>query len=273
MRAMPDAAPAPLHAGEPAAAFAPERPIVVIPTFNEAENIGRLVERLLQLPVGAEVLVVDDSSQDGTAKIVREAGETAPGRVHLLERPGKAGLGAAYVAGFGWVLAQGRYDSVVQMDADFSHDPDDVVRLLAALGAADICIGSRYVHGGGVIDWSLRREALSRWGNAYARIVLGIGVRDLTGGFKAWRTSTLATLDWSVCSASGYGFQIQTTIQAVCRGAKVVEVPIIFRDREQGQSKMHGGIVTEALVGVVRLRWSHRKELRAVRNGRRSRSS
>lgn len=208
----------------------------------------------MSLVVEFEVLVVDDSSRDGTDKLVKEAQEKHPNRVHLLSRPAKQGLGAAYVAGFKWAIAQETYDRIVQMDADFSHDPQDAPRLIQGLEMADIAIGSRYVHGGGVIDWSLRREALSRWGNAYARMVLGVKVRDLTGGFKAWKVDTLKGLDWELCSATGYGFQIQTTVHAMCNGASIVEIPIIFRDRTEGESKMHGGIITEALLGVVKLR-------------------
>ena len=237
------------------------RTIVVVPTYNESENIGRLLDELMGLSVATDVLVVDDSSQDGTDKIIKSKAADNEGRIHLLSRPGKAGLGAAYVAGFKWALKADVYDVVVQMDADFSHDPADVVRLVGALDAADICIGSRYVQGGGVTDWSLRREALSRWGNAYARAVLGVRVRDLTGGFKAWRSEILEGLDWGVCSASGYGFQIQTTTHALCNGATVIEIPIIFRDRQQGESKMHGGIITEALIGVLKLRGETRGQI------------
>ncbi len=253
---------------ESSAPDVPTRPIVVIPTYNEGDNIGRLLARLLALSVDLDVLVVDDSSQDETAKIVATAADRNPGRVHLLERPGKAGLGAAYIAGFSWALSHGDYDAVVQMDADFSHDPDDVVRLLHGLGLADLCIGSRYVPGGGVTDWSLRREALSRWGNAYSRAMLGVPIRDLTGGFKAWRAETLRAIDWSQCAAAGYGFQIQTTTYALCNGARSMEVPIIFRDRQAGESKMHGGIVTEALIGVLALRWHTRARIRVALRGR-----
>ena len=253
---------------EPPAPEVPSRPIVVIPTYNEGDNIGRLLARLLAVPVDLDVLVVDDSSQDDTAKIVTAAADEHPGRVHLLQRPGKAGLGGAYIAGFRWALSRSEYDAVVQMDADFSHDPDDVVRLVHGLGLADLCIGSRYVPGGGVTDWSLRREALSRWGNAYSRVVLGVPIRDLTGGFKAWRAETLGALDLSRCSATGYGFQIQTTAFALCNGARAMEVPIIFRDRQAGESKMHGGIVTEALIGVLALRRHTHARLRITLRGR-----
>ncbi len=228
--------------------------LVVIPTYNEAENIDAMLDRLLALPIDTEILVVDDSSSDGTDKMVLVKAQDFPGRVHLLSRPVKDGLGAAYLAGFHWALDSGEYESVVQMDADFSHDPADVPRLVAYLEDADLVIGSRYVQGGGVTDWSLGREALSKWGNAYSRAVLGVRVRDLTGGFKAWRTSLLSDLNWVACNANGYGFQIQTTVIALSLGARVMEIPIIFRDRQYGASKMHGKIVTEALAGVWKLR-------------------
>ncbi len=242
-------------------AWAILKSLVVVPTYNEADNIAKLLDALLAQELNFDVLVVDDSSVDGTDKIVLQFKDKYPNRIHLLSRPEKAGLGAAYVAGFKWAVEAGGYDGVVQMDADFSHDPKDAVRLVQGLEVADVCIGSRYVHGGGVIDWSLRREALSRWGNAYARLLLGVKVRDLTGGFKAWKIEVLEKLDWQDCSASGYGFQIQTTLQAMVNGASVLEIPIIFRDRTEGESKMHGGIITEALIGVVRLRRATRGKI------------
>lgn len=230
----------------------PPSVVVVVPTYNEAENIQRLVRRLLVLACRPHVLVVDDGSPDGTADLVEaiRAGE----RVALHRRPGKEGLGAAYVDAFCRVLANGRHDVVVQMDADFSHAPEDVDRLVAATADVDLAIGSRYVPGGGVEGWPARRRLLSRAGNRYARLWLGLPVRDLTGGFKAWRASTLAAVEPATVRADGYAFQVETTARAVASGATVAEVPITFANREHGTSKMSLRIALEALRVIPSLR-------------------
>jgi dolichol-phosphate mannosyltransferase len=230
------------------------RVLVVSPTYDEIENIGAHVTAVLARPSAPEVLVVDDGSPDGTGARVRELAAAHPGRVHLIERSGKLGLGSAYVAGFGWALAQDRFDVVVQMDVDGSHDPASVDALLAATADADLVLGSRYVPGGAVADWPWHRRALSSFGNLYARTVLGVGVQDLTGGFKAWRTSLLGRLDLDVATSEGYAFQIETTSRALQRGAVVVEVPIVFRDRQLGESKMAPGIAVEAVTAVWQIR-------------------
>jgi dolichol-phosphate mannosyltransferase len=230
-------------------------PWLVLPTYNEAANIEAIVEAVLvKLPRSGRVLVVDDSSPDGTAEIVeRLAGGSD--RVELLRRPRKEGLGPAYVAGFKRALAGGA-GLVLEMDADFSHDPAYLPRLLAAMDRADVAIGSRYVDGGGVEDWSALRQAISRGGSAYARLALGLDVRDLTGGFKCFRREVLEAINLDSVSARGYAFQVELTYRAIRLGFDVVEVPIVFRDRRAGSSKMGGAIVAEAIwrVPLLRLR-------------------
>jgi dolichol-phosphate mannosyltransferase len=230
------------------------RILVVTPTYNEADNVRRHVEAVLARPAGPDVLVVDDGSPDGTADIVRALAEEHPDRVELLERSGKLGLGTAYVAGFKRALAAQRWDVIVQMDVDGSHDPEAVDDLLKAVEDADLVIGSRYVPGGAVANWPWSRRTVSWVGNLYARTVLHAPVRDLTGGFKAWRCDLLTRLDVDSFEANGYGYQIETTYRALQAGARVVEVPITFRDRELGESKMNTGIAVEAVSAVWRIR-------------------
>lgn len=230
------------------------RTLVVTPTFNEAENVRQHVEGVLARPSAPDVLVVDDGSPDGTADLVRALAQEHPGRVELLERAGKLGLGTAYVDGFRWALAQQRWDVIVQMDVDGSHDPRAIDALLAAVEEADLVLGSRYVPGGAVANWPWSRRTVSWIGNLYARTVLRVGVRDLTGGFKAWRTDLLTRLDVDSFEANGYGYQIETTYRALQAGARLVEVPITFRDRERGESKMNTGIAVEAVSAVWRIR-------------------
>lgn len=224
---------------------------VVTPTYNERENIDTLVGRLLSLDAQVSLVVVDDASPDGTGARVAELARENP-RVVLLSRSGKAGLASAYLQGFRRALAAGA-ERIVQMDADLSHNPDDVPRLLAA--DADLVLGSRYVAGGGVRNWPLYRQVLSRGGSAYARTLLGLAVRDLTGGFKAWRAEALrAVLDGPVAS-NGYVFQAETTLRAARLGLRILEVPIVFTEREGGVSKMSGAIAIEAAWKVPSLRW------------------
>jgi dolichol-phosphate mannosyltransferase len=230
---------------------------LVLPTYNEAENVERIVAAALpQLAsTGLEhrILVVDDSSPDGTGEIAeRLAAEHA--EVEVLHRPGKQGIGPAYLAGFAHALARGA-DLVMEMDSDFSHDPADIPRLVAAARDADLVLGSRYVDGGGVTDWGLARRLISRGGSLYARLLLGVPVRDLTGGFKCFRRAVLETLDLSQVGTDGYGFQIEVTYRALRAGFRVVEVPILFRDRRVGASKMSARIALEAFWKVPVLRW------------------
>jgi dolichol-phosphate mannosyltransferase len=231
--------------------------VVVLPTYNECENVERTVAAVLACASHPDVVVVDDSSPDGTGALVRGLAAAEPERVELFERPVKEGLGRAYAAGFEHVL-RSDHDIVVQMDVDGSHDAADVDRLVAALDNADLALGSRYVPGGDVSGWTKGREWLSRGGNTYARLLLGSPLRDLTGGFKAWRADLLRGVDAATTASDGYAFQIEMTMRAVRRGARVVEVPIVFRDREVGQSKMSGRIAVEALLGVPGMRRSLR---------------
>jgi dolichol-phosphate mannosyltransferase len=230
---------------------------VVIPTYDEAETIAAIVAAVLEhLPEGGGILVVDDASPDGTGEIAdRLAAEHA--EVEVLHREAKRGLGPAYRAGFADALARGA-QLVVQMDADFSHDPADVPRLVEATRGADVAVGSRYVAGGRILDWGSRRQAISRWGSAYARVVLGLEVRDMTSGFKCWRRTALEGIDLDTVGSEGYAFQVEMTYRAVRAGFEIVEVPITFRDRRVGESKMTGSIVTEAAIKVPALRFSRR---------------
>ena len=232
---------------------------LILPTYNEAENIEPLVRAVLpQLASSGlehKVLVVDDSSPDGTGDIADRLAEELP-QVRVLHRPLKQGLGRAYLAGFGLALAEGA-ELVLEMDSDFSHDPADVPRLLAATGAADLVLGSRYVPGGGVKDWGIVRRVLSRGGSAYARLLLGVPVRDLTGGFKCFHRRVLETIDLEDVHADGYGFQIELTYRAVQAGFTVAEVPITFRERRVGRSKMTARIALEAVWKVPALRLRH----------------
>jgi dolichol-phosphate mannosyltransferase len=233
----------------------PERgPVwLVLPTYEEAANNARLIEQArAKLPGSAQVLIVDDNSRDGTGEIAtRLAAEHEA--VHFLHRPTKEGLGPAYIAGFREALAGGA-GLVVEMDSDFSHEPAYLPRLLEAAGRADVVIGSRYVPGGGVSDWGPLRRAISRGGSAYAQLVLGLHVRDLTGGFKCFRREVLEAIDLGAIRARGYAFQVETTYRAVELGFDVVEVPIVFRDRQAGTSKMSRSIVLEAIWRVPLLR-------------------
>jgi len=225
--------------------------VAVVPTFNERGNIARLIPRLRECVSGLHVLVVDDNSPDGTADIVRAQPDFGS-QVHLLSRPSKQGLGRAYQAGFAWVLSRG-YGKIVQMDADFSHDPADVPRLLAAVDDFDLAIGSRYVRGGGVIGWPMHRFVLSRTANLYARWMLGVSVNDLTGGFKCWRRNTLARVEVETLAAGGYVFQVESTTRALRLGLSIRELPIRFRERETGVSKMGLHIAMEGLARVFTL--------------------
>jgi dolichol-phosphate mannosyltransferase len=223
---------------------------VVLPTYNEAGNLERLVRAVLEHDV--RVLVVDDNSPDGTGAIADRLADELDA-VEVLHRPRKAGLGRAYLAGFDHALRSGA-ELVIEMDADFSHDPADLPLLVAAAGDADLVLGSRYIEGGGVVDWGLLRRALSRGGSFYARTVLGVPVRDLTGGFKCFRREVLEAIAPTGVQANGYAFQIELTYRAIRAGFRVTEVPIVFRDRAVGRSKMTPAIALEAVWRVPALR-------------------
>jgi dolichol-phosphate mannosyltransferase len=233
----------------------PARALIVIPTFNEASNLQRLVAEVTRVLVDADLLVVDDASADGTGRLANELARSEP-RLHALHRSSKLGLGSAYVAGFQWGLERG-YQRFFEMDADFSHDPNYLPAFVAALDAgADVVVGSRNIGGGGVHGWGLGRHALSKGGSLYSRLVLGVRVRDMTTGFKAYTRRALECIDVGSIRSNGYAFQIETTYRALKRGLRVVEVPIVFVDRRVGHSKMTRRDVLEAVIGVPRMRWS-----------------
>ena len=229
--------------------------VTIIPTFNEADNIGRLIDRLISLSIGVDVLVIDDGSPDGTANIVREKIKQYPERVHLVEREGKLGLGTAYVKGFKYAL-QKNYLYICEMDADFSHNPDDLPRLVTEVksGKADIAIGSRYSKGISIVNWPLSRLILSYCANVYARTITGLPIKDTTAGFKCIRREVLEGLDLDRIRSNGYAFQIEIHFRAWKAGFKLKEVSIIFREREEGVSKMSRSIVREAVWRVWSLK-------------------
>ena len=232
------------------------RLVICLPTYNERANLEPVVRRLGEMLTGVDaeprLLVIDDSSPDGTGELAERLSGELP-FVSVLHRTRKEGLGPAYIAGFRWALEDGA-DRIVQMDADFSHDPADLPRLLGAAESAGLSLGSRYVGGGGTENWGKGRQAISRFGSFYARTILGVGVRDLTGGFKCWRRETLEALPLDRIRTMGYAFQIETTYRALRAGFEIVEVPIVFAERRSGGSKMTRGIVLEAIWKVPELR-------------------
>ena len=240
------------------------RSVVVLPTYNEAGNIDAMLRAIRDAAPTTDILVVDDNSPDGTGRLAEETGDDI-GRIDVLHRPGKEGLGSAYREGFGKVL--GSYDVVVSMDADFSHDPRQIVDFIAEVErGADLVIGSRYVAGGGTADWPLRRRLLSRWGNAYTRTVLRVPARDCTSGYRAYRAEALHAIDPTSTSAEGYAFLTELVRRMARRGAVVVEVPITFRDRTNGTSKMSGRIIVESMLLVTR--WGVADLVNAIRRRR-----
>jgi dolichol-phosphate mannosyltransferase len=225
------------------------RALVVIPTYNEIETIEAVAERVLAADDRAEVLVVDDASPDGTGDLVAKLGDAEP-RVHLLRRPGKQGLGAAYRAGFAWGMERG-YDALVEMDADMSHPPERLPALLDGLAGADLVIGSRYVPGGSTVNWSPLRKLISRGGNTYVQLALGLPVHDATAGYRAYRVEVLEALPVSAVASNGYCFQVEMAHRTWREGFRVAEVPITFAERASGVSKMSQRIVLEALLRVA----------------------
>lgn len=240
------------------------RILIVLPTYNERENIAPMLEALLALPDQVDVLVVDDNSPDGTWQYVEQYMASHPeGRVHLLHRAGKQGLRSAYLAGFQWGLER-NYDYLCEIDCDFSHNPEDVTRLVAACEEqhADLAIGSRYVSGVNVVNWPMGRIIMSYCASVYVRCISGMPVRDATAGFVCYRGTALARLLRHPVRMKGYGFQIEMKYVAYRMGLKIVEVPIIFTDRKRGTSKMSGGIFSEALCGVIRMRFGFKKSMK-----------
>ncbi len=229
--------------------------LVIIPTYNERENIVRIIETIFALPVDFELLVVDDGSPDGTGALVKKLQQKHPNRLHILERSGKLGLGTAYIAGFRWGL-QRDYASFFEIDADFSHNPKDLVRLHEAIEAgADVAVGSRYVKGGKLENWPFDRVLLSYGASLYVRLITWMRVKDPTAGFVAYRRTVLEKIDLDKIRFIGYAFQIEMKFAAYQLGFKIVEIPITFIDRVEGTSKMSGGIVNEAVKGVLKMRW------------------
>ena len=231
------------------------RNLVIIPTYNEIDNIDAMIEKVFSLSEPFDLLIIDDGSPDGTADIVKKRQNDHPGRLHLIERSGKLGLGTAYLAGFRWALEQG-YDHVFEMDCDFSHNPDDLVRLAqAAEAGADLVIGSRYVTGVNVVNWPMKRVLMSYYASAYVRLVTGMPVRDTTAGFVCSSADLLRKMDLDAVRMKGYGFQIEMKYTAWKLGFRIEEVPIVFTERTLGASKMSGGIFREAFFGVMKLRF------------------
>ena len=226
--------------------------LVVIPTFNEAENIDLLLQRLLAEVPQVDILIVDDNSPDGTAQLVAKVIAREP-RVHLLSREKKEGLAFAYRAGFRWGLERG-FDAFIQMDADFSHDPQDTKLLVEHLHRHDVVIGSRYIRGGGTSGWEWHRKAISRGGNVYARLILGVHPQDMTGGFNGWTKKALQAIDYETVSSRGYAYQVEMKYRAIQAGFTPLEFPILFKNRTLGQSKMSSDIVFEAALRVLKLR-------------------
>ncbi|MDR0349641.1 MAG: polyprenol monophosphomannose synthase [Tannerella sp.] len=230
--------------------------VIIIPTYNEKENIENIIRMVFKSEKGFHILVIDDGSPDGTAGIVKQLQQTFPERLFLIERSGKQGLGTAYIRGFEWALEQG-YDFIFEMDADFSHNPDDLPRLYAACveQGADVAIGSRYINGVNVVNWPLGRVLMSYCASVYVRFVTGLKIKDTTAGFKCYRRRVLETLEFDKIHFKGYAFQIEMKFTAYKCGFKLVEVPIIFINRVLGTSKMNTSIFGEALFGVLRLKW------------------
>ena len=229
--------------------------LVIIPTYNEVENAEKIIRAVLALPEGFEILIIDDGSPDGTATVVKGLQKEFDGRLHLLERSGKLGLGTAYLTGFKWALERG-YDYIFEMDADFSHAPSDLPRLLGACtGGADLAIGSRYCNGVSVVNWPIGRILISYFASVYVRKMLGFKIFDSTAGFLCYSRKVLETINLDGVQMKGYGFQIEMKYTAHRLGFKIAEVPVIFVNRKEGTSKMSGGIFGEAFWGVIKLRF------------------
>ncbi len=228
--------------------------LVIIPTYNEKENIERMIRKVFSLPNNFHLLIVDDGSPDGTATIVKDLQNTYPGELFMLERSGKQGLGTAYIAGFRWAI-QHQYDFIFEMDADFSHNPEDLVRLRAAcVGGADLSVGSRYIKGVNVVNWPMSRVLMSYFASVYVRFITGVNIQDFTAGFVCYRRRVLETIRLDKVKFVGYAFQIEMKYTAERHGFKVVEIPIIFTDRTAGSSKMSRGIFKEAIWGVIEMK-------------------
>src|SRR5690606_25249805 len=229
--------------------------IVIIPTYNEKENVEAMIRKVFSLPQAFDVLIIDDGSPDGTASIVKELQKEFPNQLFIEERKGKLGLGTAYIHGFKWSLSR-NYEYTFEMDCDFSHNPEDLIKLYnaCAKAGADLAIGSRYIKGVNVVNWPMGRILMSYYASAYVRFITGLNIRDTTSGFKCYTKKVLATIDLNKIKFKGYAFQIEMKFAATKLGFNVVEIPIIFTDRQQGASKMSGGIFKEAIFGVIQMK-------------------
>jgi dolichol-phosphate mannosyltransferase len=232
------------------------RSVIIIPTYNEKENIEKMIRKVFSLSVGFHLLIIDDGSPDGTAGIVKSLMPEFDGRLFMLERKGKLGLGTAYITGFKWCIEK-KYDYIFEMDCDFSHNPDDLIRLLDACQneGADLAIGSRYIKGANVVNWPLGRVIMSYYASVYVRMVTGIPIKDTTAGFKCYKRQVLETIKLDAIEFIGYAFQIEMKFTAWKHGFKITEVPIIFTDRTEGTSKMSKNIFKEAILGVIQMKW------------------
>jgi dolichol-phosphate mannosyltransferase len=230
--------------------------IVIIPTYNEKENVENIVRAVLSEPKNFHVLIIDDGSPDGTASIVKSLQKEFPEKLHIIEREGKLGLGTAYITGFKWALEH-QYEYIFEMDADFSHNPDDLIKLHKACSeeGADVAIGSRYISGVNVVNWPMGRVLMSYFASKYVRIITGLRIADTTAGFKCYRREVLETIELDKIKFKGYAFQIEMKFMAYKCGFTIKEVPIVFVNRVLGNSKMSGGIFGEAILGVIRLKW------------------
>ncbi len=231
-----------------------KNPLVIIPTYNEKENVVQMIQTVMHLSMAFDILFVDDGSPDGTAQLILDQQSHYPNRIHLLQRKGKLGLGTAYIAGFRWAIDE-KYDYICEMDCDFSHTPQDLIRLVEACQqGADMSVGSRYTKGGGVMDWPLKRKVMSRGAGIYVNLILGLGVKDATAGFVCYRRQVLESLNLSGIRFIGYAFQIEMKYKTKQLGFTIKEVPIVFKDRILGKSKMSLNIFNEAFIGVLKMR-------------------
>lgn len=229
--------------------------LVIIPTYNEKENIEKMITYIFSLSIPFELLIIDDHSPDGTADIIKEIQKKFPEKLHLIEREGKLGLGTAYITGFNWAIDH-KYDYIFEMDADFSHNPDDLIRLYKACAedGADLAIGSRYISGVNVVNWPMGRVLMSYFASYYVRLITGMKIRDTTAGFKCYKRKVLESIKLDKIKLKGYAFQIEMKFTAWKLGFNIVEIPIIFTERQEGASKMSGGIFNEAIWGVIKMK-------------------
>lgn len=232
------------------------RNLVIIPTYKERENIERMIRKVFSLDLPFELLIIEDNSPDGTAEIVKQLQKEYPDRLHMIERSGKLGLGTAYITGFKWAIER-KYDYIYEMDADFSHNPEDLIRLHEACDkqGADLAIGSRYVSGVNVVNWPMGRVLMSYFASSYVRFITGMSIRDTTAGFKCYRRKVLETINLDKIKLKGYAFQIEMKFTTWKYGFRIIEVPIIFTERQEGASKMSGGIFNEAIWGVIKMKF------------------